>query len=323
MPAQQFRNDASWKIDKASGVPLYLQVKELVLRHLKDDSGGHVEVLPTVSELATTLGIAFETARKAYKLLSAEGVIVTSRGRRTVSRHPDSASYPDMLIRTKNFLSGLLASVDGETARSLVGQAFAELESESTVIFTECNATQIEEFPAQLAMHLSVAVRGVLIKDLRPQVAQALRSENLSLVLTTGFHINEVQDALKGMNVEVDCVVTSMSPDMRHRLESFHPDSRFGFICCDLRSIPFYRDLIMNELGLTSEVVCATMTEARETLSRTDVVLCAAPVFREIQRMAPPGLPVFNVFDRVDPVSLLAIKERIFAVSSTRRALRG
>jgi len=32
-------------------------------------------------------------------------------------------------------------------------------------------------------------------------------------------------------------------------------------------------------------------------------------------------MPVFNVFDRVDPVSLLAIKERIRAVSSMRRIL--
>ena len=327
MPAHPLRKDASsWnidkmKIDKTSGIPLYLQVKELILRQVTGDTGGHDMVLPTISELSTSLGIAFETARKAYKTLAAEGVIVTSRGRRTVARAPDTAAYSDKLTRTKSFLSELLSVVDVKTARSLVDQAFAELQNESTVIFTECNVVQIEELPAQLSMHLSVDVRGVLIKDLKPQVEQSLRSENLSIVLTTGFHINEVQDALKGMNVEVDCVVTGMSPEMRHLLESFHPNSRFGFICSDLRSIPFYRDLIMNELGLTSEIVCATMTDARETLSQIDVVLCAAPVFREIRSMAPPGMPVFNVFDRLDPVSLLAIKERIRAVSSMRRIL--
>jgi hypothetical protein len=74
----------------------------------------------------------------------------------------------------------------------------------------------------------------------------------------------------------------------------------------------------MNELSLANEILCGTTSDAQEILSRVDVVLCAAPIFRQIVRTAPPGLPVFNVFDRVDPVSLMAVQERIMARVSAR-----
>jgi hypothetical protein len=42
-----------------------------------------------------------------------------------------------------------------------------------------------------------------------------------------------------------------------------------------------------------------------------DLLLVSPPVYEEVRKAAPSKLPVFNIFDRVDPMSLRVIKDRL------------
>jgi GntR family transcriptional regulator len=306
----------TWQVDKKSGVPLYLQVKELIRQHVVSGSARRDEKLPSVHEVSEALGITFETVRKAYKALASEGVISMSRGRRSVaSPAPDPAASVDLLTRTKGFLATeLLSHLDVNSAREMVEQAFRELSRDAVVIFTECNQLQVDQLSADLGRHLGVSVQGVLLGHLSAEVERARRDGTPSLVLTTGFHVNEVRKAIEGMDIEIDCVVTSMSPDTRRVLQSFAPGTRFGIVCPAWESVPFYRDVIVAELGLNSEILCGILSDVDDLLTRVDVLLCAAPVFERVRRIAPEDIQVFNVFDRLDPSSLLVIRERLGAL---------
>jgi hypothetical protein len=50
--------------------------------------------------------------------------------------------------------------------------------------------------------------------------------------------------------------------------------------------------------------------------SRTSC-LVSPPVYEEVRKAAPSKLPVFNVFDRVDPMSLRVIKDRLNSQKQT------
>jgi GntR family transcriptional regulator len=304
-----------WRIDKNNRMPLYLQLKELVRYYVATGAIGQDRRLPYVLELAKDLGVNFETVRKAYKELEKEGLIAMRRGQGTFAVHTRRLDGPDSLVaRTKIFIAELLESgVDLDTARSVVNRAFHEVSTKPLLWFTECNLPQVEELSQFLSERLGCTVRGVLLENLVVEVDRVQRLGRLSTVITTGFHVKEVRKMMQHTTVDVDFVVTNMSPETRRRLDSFDKHARFGFVCRDAESIPFYRDLVASEFNLRSEVCCRTIDEIGDILSWVDVVLCSPPVFPEVKRVTPSGIPVFNIFDRVDPQSFLALKERTAA----------
>ena len=304
-----------WRIDKNNKMPLYLQLKELVRYYVATGAIGQDRHLPSVMELAKDLSINFETVRKAYKELEKEGLIVMRRGQGTFAVHTRKLQGPDSLVaRTKAFIGELLESgMDLDTARSLVNRAFHEVSTQPLLWFTECNSPQVEELSLFLSERLGCSVKGVLLENLIAEVDRVQRLGRISTVITTGFHVKEVRKMMEHTTVDVDFVVTNMSPETRRRLDSFDKSARFGFVCRDAESIPFYRDLVASEFSLRSEVCCRTIDEIGDLLSWLDVVLCSPPVYPDVKRVAPSDMPVFNIFDRVDPQSFLALKERTLA----------
>jgi len=70
-------------LDDASGVPVYLQLKEQVLHAISRGQLGPGDQLPTVREVAVKLEINPNTVNRAYAELEREGVLTSRRGRGT------------------------------------------------------------------------------------------------------------------------------------------------------------------------------------------------------------------------------------------------
>jgi GntR family transcriptional regulator len=315
-----------WFIDKDNKVPLYLQVKDLIKYYISTGAIEDNHKLPTVNELASKLEVNFETIRKAYKELEREGFISTQRGKgsfTTARAHSLAGSKSqtnsrDHLIGSlRESIAGLLSSgLDASEIRAAVEQALERSSLESRmVVFTECNSLQADEISQLLQDYLGVYVKPVLLDDLREQVAEAYRSDKTLLaVVTTGFHVSEVRNKLADMPIKIDFLITNMSPETRRELDTIDKKSRFVFICRDQSSIAFYREMLKAELALESEVTCCTFDQLSGLngfLSSADVCLVSPPVYEEVKRLAPVDLPVYNVFNRVDPMSLKVIKESI------------
>jgi hypothetical protein len=109
---------------------------------------------------------------------------------------------------------------------------------------------------------------------------------------------------LRDRAINIHVLVTNMSDDTRRRLDALGRQARIGFICRDRESIALYRDLIRVQMGNRElDLVCCILSEqecVREVLASADAVLVSPPVYEEIRALAPPELPVFNLFDRVD-----------------------
>jgi DNA-binding transcriptional regulator YhcF (GntR family) len=322
-------------VDKQSRVPLYLQLRDSVKYYISTGEIQSNQRLPTVNGLARELGVNFETVRKAYKELEREGLLSSKRGLGTfVIGHevPKAALSPgnqpksawmDAIKQAVNQLLQLGMDPD-EIKRSLEEiRAQAVLENQKRyVLFAECNTLQANEISRELRRHLPLEVRPVLIKDL-PQLLKnrAKIDAQLAAVVTTGFHLNEVRASLRDHPVRIEFVITNMSPETRHKIEAFSKKSRFAFICRDAESIGLYKDTLKADLRLESDLLCCTVKEKAKldaVLRSSDVLLVSPGAYNRVRKLAPPKLPVFNVIDRVDPVSLRIARESILGSEGPR-----
>jgi len=317
-----------WFVDKESRVPLYLQLRDLIRYYISTGAIQYKQQLPTVNGLAKELGINFETIRKAYKELEKEGLLSTRRGRGTfASGHANSKPVvrqegdpkSALIESAKHAIRQLLQTGAGlQEIRNIFEQYFNELSTEGAnqfIVFAECNQLQTEEISEILKNHLNLSIKPMLIKNLKGEVERIVQEGGkLAAVITTGFHINEVRNALGEIPVPIDFVITNMSPETRRELDAFPKTSRFGFICRDPESVQFYKEMLKTELAIETDIASCLFKEelkVKNLIKSVDVLLVSPSVFEAVKLLVPPNVPVFNVLDRVDPMSLKVIKDRI------------
>lgn len=318
-----------WFIDKSNKMPLYLQLKDLVKYYISTGAIQDNHQLPGVNKVAQELGINFETIRKAYKELEKEGLISMERGRGTfVTLYKDfiSKTTPkrdlelDPVSVFKNIMRRLLqADKNLEEVKIIIDQAFHKISLESSsqfIIFTECNALQINEISKLLKDYLNLNVKPVFLKDLKDEVQRAFTEEKkLLAIVTTGFHMNDVRNIIGDLPLDVHVLITNMSPETRRQLDSFNEHIQFGFICRDRESLLLYNDLLKAELShdrKLSSCVLEEKSKVNNILTSVNVLLITPAVYEEIKKKAPSDLLIFNILDRVDPISLKLLKDRFF-----------
>lgn len=75
-------------INDASGIPVYLQLREQVLHAISRGTLRPGDQLPTVREVAVDLSINPNTVNRAYSELERDGVLTSHRGRGTFIAEP-------------------------------------------------------------------------------------------------------------------------------------------------------------------------------------------------------------------------------------------
>lgn len=318
-----------WFVNKEDKTPLYLQLKDLIRYHISTGNLQDKQRLPTVHGLAKELEVNFETVRKAYKELERQGLVTMERGAGTyvksgiasaaksfnpLSRNNSIEAANGVLRGVKELvLSGMTATEIQDIVQRAIRQASQSM-GLPLVLFVECNTLQANGIAAVLEKELGVAIRPILLKDLNAEIAALHNSNNpLGAVITTGFHIDEVRKMLRDQEIPIDYVIANMSPETRRKLAPYHAKSRFGFVYRDPES-KYYKDILQVELEIPSEILCCASNEQSKLikiLDSVDVLLTTPSVYEQMKAMARPGLPVFNVQDRVDPLSLKLLKDRM------------
>jgi GntR family transcriptional regulator len=315
-----------WYLNKKSRIPLYLQLKDQIQYYISTGALLNNEQLPAVNSLAKELAINFETVRKAYKELEKEGLISMQRAKGTmVTLYPgDSPKGSPASERTSPH--DLIDAVgrrlrSGRTAGEIRLEFEAALEAaisernDQFIIFTECNTLQVQDISKQLADVLQVRVVPTLLSELSQTVAQIEgQPGQLRAIVTTGFHLNDVRAILVGRSIDIQVLITNMSPTTRRKVDEVGPDKKYGFICRDRESLLIYNDLLKAEFGRKLKLSSACMendADIEAVLRSVDALFVTPPVYLEIKKRAPAHLPVFNVFDRVDPMSLSLLKSHL------------
>ena len=78
-------------LNEASGIPVYLQLREQVLHAISRGALKPGDQLPTVREVAVDLSINPNTVNRAYAELERDGYLTSRRGRGTFIAEPPTA----------------------------------------------------------------------------------------------------------------------------------------------------------------------------------------------------------------------------------------
>lgn len=313
-------------IDKANKIPIYLQLKDQIKYFISTGSLTAEERLPPVKILAKNLGINFLTVRKAYKELEESGLINVRHGEGSfisLSSNSPKKLTPDAQTELAEATGQIVEQylqkgLEITEIKQIFNQTLTEIERSKTVpivIFAECNQFQIKQISGILEENLMVNVKPMLVEELAVKIPNLIDSGRKINIVTTGFHVNEVRDAVGNLPIQIDVLITNLNPETRRQLESFGELAKYSFICRDKESAVLYKDLLKAELGYKKiNLTACTLTESEKVenmLNSSDVVLVSPPVYEEVKKIAPSGKTVYNVFERVDPMSLKVVKDRI------------
>ena len=186
-------------------------------------------------------------------------------------------------------------------------------------------ANKVRSSTKVLEDELKLEVQPALIEDLDEEIRRwaADDTDNVGReihIITTGFHINEVRKVVKEMPIQVDVLITNLNPETRRQLEAVGENGKFGFICRDKESAMLYKYLLKAELGYEkTRLTTCTLAETEKVqaiLDTSDMVLVSPPVYEAVKQLCPPGKVVYQVFQRVDPMSLKVVKDKILGASA-------
>src|SRR6478672_4394686 len=109
---------------ESSGVPIYVQLREQILRQLGAGVLAAGDQMPTMREVAVALKIDLNTVRHAYDELERLGALVLVRGRGSfVAEPPPAIDGPALAAQTDNLARQTLAAA---RAQGIDPQALAD-----------------------------------------------------------------------------------------------------------------------------------------------------------------------------------------------------
>jgi GntR family transcriptional regulator len=317
------------EISKNSRVPLYRQVKDTFIHRISTGDIRSLEEMPRLVDLTRELGISYETVRRAYRELKEEGFISISRGRRTTVSPVDirnNARLSDIPMSNTQLaeaqktllLRFIRNQMDLKGITKLISEQYRELkkkEDDSFVVFCECSRYQASRVSKLLGPELGTRVMPVVLKDLG-RIYQRMKGSRRPLaVITTGFHLKAVRNVVAEDSLDVYALILNMSERDRRVLYSCHQTTRFGIICRDADAIPIYEALLRAELKEAhlniSSCTITNKNEVKNILRSADLLIATPPVMNRIKKDLPDKLPVIDMFDAVDPMSLKIIKDNI------------
>ena len=73
----------SIEVDSAKGIPIWVQLRNQIIYQIEIGTLTHGQKLPTVREMAVSLGVNYNTVSKVYQDIERDGYIVSLRGKGT------------------------------------------------------------------------------------------------------------------------------------------------------------------------------------------------------------------------------------------------
>ena len=190
--------------------------------------------LPSARQLGEDLHVNKNTVSKAYGLLTREGLLDVSRGRRARATPSARRARPpsdvfrgelrgalEPVLRSARML-GLRSDEVNEAVRDELTSFYETATAQVTLV--ECNRTDAQQYAAELSALLGTAVGWTVIGDLR-----AARGTNLFVV--PYFHLDDVQGQVEGARVVGLHVAPDPSVLLDVLMSAREPGARVGLVC--------------------------------------------------------------------------------------------
>ncbi len=323
-------------IDKRSPFSIQRQLATQLLHLIRSGSLKPGEQLPTVRQLAGYLRINHNTVALAYRELEAQGLLRVEQGRGTFVTEAGAAAGPDrhaaVVAAVRDAFDrcralGASAQEFLDAAAAVVQMADSGATAALRLLLVECNAGDAEHMRRVLAPELGARLSTATVEELAarlPAGRQAL--VHTDLIVTTFFHVNEVEAVAEAAGVKVAGLYMGPSIRTLMRLMALPPAARIGVVGASPVCSRGLAASLRNVLGTDRPLTVGHALDpgsVREAVQSADVVVYPENVQLAVEPALPEGLERIVVEKQIDRGSIEMLKELAADLARRRGAAPG
>lgn len=316
------------QIDRSAGIPLYIQLRDEIVRAIQQ---GELRVgvrIPTERELANDLGVSRKTVSHAYNILEQEGVLISHQGKGTFvseTAHLEYAQLPpeavlehiDMAIASAyEYKMSAIDFID--LVRSRTWEKESERSNEQAV-FVECNIEQARAFAEQLTERTHFKLLPLTLTELeRMSDNTRLIVDNANVIIPTFNHVDEVKVMLEKHGFDKKVMGVALTPDLETvvKIAKYPDGTRFGVICIS-EEFFFKVDVALKSAGLKNLSIKSTTSyqykDLKLFLENIDVVIVSPGRLKEIQGIVEANQDVIRFDYSLDDSTVKLILSKLIS----------
>lgn len=312
------------KIDKQSGIPIYLQVKNQIKDLIKSGTLNVGYKMPAERDLSEQLKVSRNTISTAYKELEQDGILKSYQGRGTFIEE-DARPWQRENIREKiakfvdlGLEEALESGINPEEFLEIVTERVEqkkELISKIQAVYVECNIEQSKMFSNQLSQYTYMNVTPLTIGDLKEMKAKTKELiEKSQVVIATFNHVNEVSELIAGFNKQILGIAISADMGTIVKIARYPENTKFGFICIS-KEFLFKVKSALETAGLGNIDITYSNTRDKKEIKRivdeSDVIVVSPGRYNEIKKFNDENKDIISFIYNLDDGSVKALKSRL------------
>ncbi|MCU0592550.1 MAG: GntR family transcriptional regulator [Desulfobacterales bacterium] len=317
-----------FKLNRKNQLPVHTQLKAQLVYLIQSGQLASGTQLPTVRQLAGFLRVNRNTVAKVFADMQREGLLSCEPGRGTF--------VSSTLLKSKTkveHMNKLLEVVDdalekagrlGFSAEEVFLTLYARTQaapvrtrpaSRVSALFIECSRPELDLFSSELSKELSIQVDSILVEDFERTVKKDPASlKRYGLIITTFYHIREVQSLLEGSGMEVVALMVDTSLDTLMRLTAL-PDGTTVGVACTTKSGSENMKLSIQRAGLKHLQVITGCAEKKGSMEKmiaeASVIVCSSLVEDRLRALVPKTKELIVDNKRIDQAGIAMLRSRL------------
>jgi DNA-binding transcriptional regulator YhcF (GntR family) len=294
-------------VDKASGLPLYLQIKHQIVYELATDRLRPGMALPSIRQLAASLRVTTVTVRHAYAVLEAEGLVVSHPGKSVLVAELSADARAQVSLRQSGLVDLFAAAL--ERARAL-GYSTEEIQVAISRAMSAAGRPRVA-----FVGDLRVEVVGVSLRDLRERGPEALHPlDPPQCVAALVRSYVEVRDLLEGTGPPVVGLALELTAETQAELLAL-PNQARALLVAERVNLVGMAHLI-EPYWVPDTPLAHVALESRDLASAlrgAEAVIHSLHARRAAARHTPRDCPRIELHFALNPMSLARLREVIGA----------
>ncbi len=321
------------KLDRNNRLPVHAQLKAQLTYLIQSGQLKAGTQLPTVRQLAGYLRVNRNTVSKVFAEMQREGHISCEPGRGSfvAPKSLQSKSRVERMQKLLTVVDGAIerASSLGFSAEELFLTLYARTQASPeepvfsrpvAALFTECSQGQLDLWASEIRRDLAIPVDSMLVDEFKSTVQKAPGSlKRYDVIITTFYHIREVQGLLAGTGIETVALMVDTSLETLMRLTSLPEGTTVGVACADRTGAENMR-LSIQRAGLNHLKVVLGCGEEKgnleKMLAKSSVVVCSSLIEESVRKLAAKGTEVLVDHNRLDRSGIEMLRSRLAEISS-------
>lgn len=325
-----------FQINKQIGVPLYIQIKDEIIRQIRQKELKPGEKMPTERALANMLATSRNTVSTAYRQLETEGILESHQGRGTFVVGDDKVSREAHLreslyeVIDKGLDDAFRAGVTTDEFLDIVINRVREREEEKKkieAVFIECNIEQARVFAQEISNYSHFTVTPLVLSSLRQGDAEAMQKvAKAKHIITTFSHVSEVKELTAELGRNIYGVSVRPCLGGIVRIARYPKDTRFALVS---RSQEFHQKFSRNlkSAGIDNINLICTSSQEEKELKRiardTSVIITSPGRYQEMTELLGAEKEVIVFSTELELGSLKVVVENISTEEAYKKETGG